>query len=89
MTSVSFKVDRALGREMTGLTTFGYEIRRGHVALGEVAVCVDRNRADDADFRTYTEQIQRTTRGLWRRLCAPEHGGAPVTNISDHYTGGR
>lgn len=69
-------------RELTGLKSFGYSIRRRN-GLGEVAVCVNTGLADVADFRTYRQHIDlHAADERWlAELLAPEHGGPDVVAV--------
>jgi hypothetical protein len=46
------------GREVLGLTTFGYTPRGGHPTLGEAFVCTDSARAEGASFVAYAAAVQ-------------------------------
>ena len=46
------------GRELIGITSFGYEIVSGHPSLGEVARPVNQEAARSASLITYAEAVQ-------------------------------
>lgn len=47
------------GREVLGLTTFGYTPRGEHPTLGEAFVCTDPARAEAATFAAYAAAVQK------------------------------
>ena len=57
------------GREILGLTTFGYRLAQGHhPALGEVYECADRHKATQATFHAYETAFKNAPHDAWRQL---------------------